>query len=291
METRTDVRPAWLMASGALVISGNAVLIALAHTSVGTASFYRFLLALPLLVPPAFVEWRRHGPQPRRDRLVALAGGVLLAGDMLLWARAIPEIGAGLSTVLVNLQVVLVPLLALVLDREPVTRGYLLALPVTLVGVALAAGVVGGSGVGNDPLLGTLHVGGAALCYAGYLYLLRRGGHTGHPVQQVLYVSIAGAVAALAVGVVWHGIDPTPGWATLGWLLLLAITDQVVGWMLIAAATARLPAHTGAVLLMLVPVGGVALAGVVLAERPTPIQLGGCLLVLAGVYLATRRAR
>jgi drug/metabolite transporter (DMT)-like permease len=114
--------PRWTMAAGALVISGNAILIDLSGVSPGTAAVYRFLLALPFLVPLAWAERRTRGAPARRDRVVAAAAGALLAADVLLWAEGIPEIGAGLSTVLVNLQVVLVPLLALAIDREPVSR-------------------------------------------------------------------------------------------------------------------------------------------------------------------------
>jgi drug/metabolite transporter (DMT)-like permease len=164
-----------------------------------------------------------------------------------------------------------------------------LSLPVTVGGVVLAAGLVGGSGVGRDPALGTVHVGLAALCYAGYLYLLRRGGTL--PVQRVLDVSLAGAVVSIPAGLAWQGIDVTPGWAAFGWLLLLSLTSQVLGWLLIASATPRVPAYVGAVLLMLVPVGAVALAAPVLGEHPTWVQLTGCLLVLAGVQAATLHRR
>src|SRR3954451_7001091 len=90
--------PAVMMSAGAVGVSASAVFIDLSGTSPGTASFYRCLLALPLLAPLAMRERRREGRWPARQLLVAAAAGLLFAGDMLLWTQAIVEVGAGLST-------------------------------------------------------------------------------------------------------------------------------------------------------------------------------------------------
>ena len=48
-----------------------------------------------------------------------------------------------------------------------------------------------------------------------------------------------------------------------------------------------MPAALTSVILLLQPVASVALASVVLDERPSPVQLIGCVIVLAGVVAAT----
>jgi drug/metabolite transporter (DMT)-like permease len=93
---------------------------------------------------------------------------------------------------------------------------------------------------------------------------------------------------AVVIGVPWQGVDPAPGWAALGWLAALAMTGQVCGWMLIAAALPRLRAEEGGTLLLLQPVLAVAFGAAVLGERPGISQIGGCALVLAAVRLAGR---
>lgn len=276
-------RPGWGMAAGALCVSASAVLLDLSGAAPGTASFYRCTLALPALVLLAVPEYRREGPLPRRRYGLALLAGVLFAGDMLLWTQAIGEVGAGLSTVLVNTQVVLVPLLAWAVDREPVPRRFVLWVPVLLAGVALTGGVVGGS-VGGDPLAGTVHAVLAAVCYSGFLFLLRRGGHSGYVRQPYVAVVASAAVVSLPAGVAWYGLDFAPGWRTLGWLLAVAASSQVVGWLLVAVSSPRLASHVGAVLLLLTPVGAVALGALVLGERPTLAQLAGCVLILVSAW-------
>lgn len=280
--------PAPTMAVGALCVSASAVQLDLAGTSPGTASFYRCALALPALAVIGVVERRREGAPSGTQRGLAAVAGVLFAGDMLLWTQAIAEVGAGLSTVLVNVQVVLVPLLALVIDREPLSRRYLLTLPVVVIGVVLTAGLLGGATVGSDPGWGTVHAILAALCYSGFLYLLRRGGG-GHVKQSYVDITAAAAAVSLVVGYLWHGVDLTPGWAAIGWLLGVAAFGQVFGWLLVAVSTSRLPSHVGAILLLLTPVGAVLLGALVLGERPTPPQLIGCLLILVGAQFATLR--
>ncbi|MEV5302489.1 EamA/RhaT family transporter [Amycolatopsis methanolica] len=195
------------------------------------------------------------------ERVRAVPAGALFAGDSLLWTQAIGEIGAGLSTVLVNLQVVLVPVIAWVSDREPVSRRYFAAVALVLPGVVLAAGVTGGPA----SVAGTIHASLAALCYSGFLHLLRRGGQDGRTRRSYLVVTASAAVVSLVAGLLGYGLDLTPGWAAIGWLVVGAVSGQGVGWLL------------------LTPVGAV-----VLGKRLSPRQLLGCALVLAGAVLATR---
>ncbi|WP_207756384.1 DMT family transporter [Nonomuraea cypriaca] len=274
------------MAVGALFVSASAVLIDLARVSPGTASFYRCLLALPVLAPLALRERGGRG-HAAGGRVMTVLAGLLFAGDMLLWTAAIEEVGAGLSTVLVNVQVVIVPLLAWAVDREPVTRRFLLALPPLLLGVVLAGAVLESGVGGSDPVLGTIHAVLAALCYSGYLFLLRRNSGEGRTLRAYLLVTVSAGACSLVVGAWWQGVELAPGWAAIGWLALVALFGQVLGWLLVALSSPRLPSHVGAILLLFTPVGAVALGALVLGERPTPLQLSGCVLILTSSCMAT----
>lgn len=284
------IQPVWGMATAALCVSASAVLIGLSPVSPGTASFWRCLIALPPLTVVAVRERRAAGPPSPRATGFAVLAGVLFAGDMLLWTRAIFEVGAGLSTVLVNLQVVLVPLLAWAVDREALTWRFAACVPVMLVGVGLTAGLAEHAPAGADPGWGTVHAVLAAVCYAGFLFLLRRGGRGGPPVQPYLFVMASAAVVSLAVGACWHGVDLTPSPAALGLLAAAAAIAQVVGWLMVAVCSPRLPSRVGAGLLLLTPIGSVALGALVLGERPSPLQLAGCVLILGGAFVPARRA-
>ncbi|HEX6446205.1 MAG TPA: DMT family transporter [Streptosporangiales bacterium] len=279
-----SLRASWGMAVGALSVSGSAVVIGLSGASPGTASFYRCLFAVPPLAVLAVRERRCGQALSRRGVLFAVVAGVLFAGDMLLWTQAIVEVGAGLSTVLVNLQVVLVPLLAKAVDGEPLSRRYPPATAIALLGVVLASGLLKTGASGRDPVSGTVHAVLAALCYSGFLFLLRRGGRDGGAVRTyAVAIATAGAVSSVA-GTFWHGVNLLPGWPVVGWMLLVALSGGVVGWLLVAVCAPRLSSHVGAVLLLLTPVGALALGALVLGERPTALQLAGGALILAAAY-------
>jgi len=79
-----------------------------AAVSPATGTFYRAVFGLPLLVLVAFWEWQRHGPLPRRSLAIAALAGVAFTGDLMFWHNAIESVGAGLATVLGNLQVIIV---------------------------------------------------------------------------------------------------------------------------------------------------------------------------------------
>ncbi|WP_203923503.1 DMT family transporter [Rugosimonospora africana] len=293
------------MAAGALCVSFSAILIELAHTTPGTASFYRCALALPLLVGLALAERRRGGGLTGGQWIAVVVAGAMFAGDMLLWTQAILEVGAGLSTVLVNAQIMIVPLLAWSVDHERIARRFVLSLPVMLAGMLLVGGVLENGVPGSDPTWGTVHAVLAAVCYSMLLFLLRRVGQDrvgqakaggtpehqrGRAVQAYCGVIAVSAVVSLVAGALWHGVSMAPGWAAIGWLALVAVVGQVVGWLLVALAAPRLPSEVGAALLMLTPIGALVLGAVVLGERPSVLQLVGSVLILASAYAASSRS-
>ncbi len=283
---RTD--PRLQVIAGAAFISASAIFVGLSGVSAATAAFFRCALAVPLLVP--LVRWERRRAGPGRGGAAHVAAGLLLGADLVLWGAAIEGVGAGIATVLVNVQVVVVPLLALAAFRERPSRAFAAALPVMLAGVALAAGLADQGPRAADPVRGALYGVGAGVAYGGYLFLTRVAGrHEPHRARPVLLATLGAGAASVAVGAPWHGVDLAPGWAAFGWLAALAVTGQVCGWLLINAGLPRLRAEVGGALLLLQPVLAVLLGAAVLAERPAPAQLAGCALVVAAVRLAGRR--
>lgn len=275
------------MALGALGVATSGVFVDLSGTSPGTATFFRCLLALPLLWPLARSERRHEGGLSWRGGAVAAVAGVLFAGDALLWTQAVFEVGAGLTAVLVNTQVVIVPLLTALIDREPLRRAFLIVLPVMAAGILLTGGIFETGASGSAPVRGTVHAILAAWCYSVFLFLLRRSGHTGHVVQSYRVVLVSAAIVGIVVGGLWQSVTVTPGWAALGWLALTAVCSQICGWLLVALVTSQLSSTVSAALLTLTPVGALALAAVVLDQQPTVLQLVGCGLVLISAYAAS----
>lgn len=274
---------------GAACISSSAIVVRLAATPAGTTAFYRCAIALPLLYPLALLESRRRGPRPVARRLGALLAGAFLGIDLVLWTHAIYDVGAGVATVLGNLQVLLVTVAAWAVFRERPRALFLACLPVVLSGVVLVSGLVGGAASGYHPVAGVLYGLGTALTYAAFILILRSSTAGSPQVAGPLADATAGAcLAALFLGLALHQLTFGLSASALGWLSFLAVTSQTVGWLLITSALPRLPAAVASLLLLLQPAASLLLAAVFLAERPSGLQLLGAALVCAGVVLAAR---
>ena len=134
-------RPRLAALLGATCIAFSGVFYLFAAVSPSTGTFYRAVFGLPLLVLVALGERRRHGPLPPQTIRLAAIAGIFFTGDLMFWHHAIEAVGAGLATVLGNLQVIIVGFFAWLLLGERPSRATLLALPVVLAGVVLISGV------------------------------------------------------------------------------------------------------------------------------------------------------
>ncbi len=283
-------RPLLLAAGGAACISSSAILVQLADVGAATTAFFRCLLALPALGLVAVFEQRRAGRRPAAQRWKAAAAGVAFAVDLVLWNHAIADVGAGVATVLGNLQVLFVAVAAWVIFHERPSARFLGALPIVAVGVVLVAGIVGGSSYGRHPVAGILYGVGTSIAYAVFLLVLRRvSSGTSHVAGPLFDATAGAAVSALVIGLIVGSLQLTPPWPALGWLLALALLSQTLGWLLITSSLPRLPAAVSSLMLLLQPAVAVLLAAIVLSQHPTIWQLLGATLVCAGVVFAARR--
>jgi drug/metabolite transporter (DMT)-like permease len=278
--------------AGAVCIAFSGILVRLADVPPSTAAFYRCAYALPPLALLALWERRRYGPRPRSQQALALGAGVFFAVDLILWHHAIAAVGAGLATVLGNVQVVIVPLLAWAVLRERPERRTLAAVPIAFVGVVLISGIVGAGAYGDDPALGVIFGVGTAIAYSVFLLVLRAGNRDiRRPGGPLFDATLASAVVTLPAGWALGELELEPTWPEHGWLVTLALTSQVVGWLFISLALPRVPAALTSVVLTLQPALAVIFAVVLIDEAPSVVQLTGIAVILAGVLLATAMRR
>jgi drug/metabolite transporter (DMT)-like permease len=286
-------RPVGLALAGATAIAFSGILVRLADQPPSTAAFYRCAYALPPLLALAAWERRRYGPLADHARTLSIIAGLLFAADLILWHHSIAAVGAGLATVLGNVQVVLVPIAAwLFLHERPEAR-VLGAVPIVLSGVVLISGVVGSGAYGEDPALGVLFGLLTAVAYTAFLLVLRAGVQDlRRPAGPLFYATLAAAAASLPAGWVLGELELKPTWPEHGWLIALALSSQVLGWLLITVALPRVPAALTSVLLTVQPVLSVVFAAILLDESPSSVQSIGIAVVISGILLATlgRRA-
>jgi drug/metabolite transporter (DMT)-like permease len=274
-----------------MCIAFSAIFYRYSGASPSTATVFRCLFGLPILAAVAALERRRYGPLPGKTVRLAAAAGMLFAGDLILWHHAIEAVGAGLATVLGNLQVLVVGFVAWALFGERPTRSTLIAVPIVLAGIVLISGV-GGGAYGKAPVRGALLGLVTAFFYAGYLILMRRGGQDLRRAAGPVAIATASTAAAGAViGFLTGELDPAPPAQSLAWLALLGVTAQSAGYLLISLSLPRLPSILTSILLLAQPVATMALSMALLAERPSALQLAGVLLVVGGIAAAVLGGR
>lgn len=274
--------------TGVVAISFSPILIrAAGDGSDMTIAFFRAFYALPFL---ALLFWkvRNRDKRPRRVRYLAVASGVFLALDLVFWHASIRQIGAGLGTVLVHIQVAFVALIAWAgFGEKPALRSILL-LPVIFLGVFLISGAGSGDAYGDEPALGAVQAVLAGFFYALFILALRESGR-GHDSPRsgpLLDATVGLGLVALFIGLT---IEPdfslVPEWPLHGWLLLLALVAQVFGWLLIARAMPRLPALDTSILLLGQPVLAILWARLIFGEALGTGQWVGVALVLVGLSI------
>lgn len=236
----------------------------------------------------AWLERRRYGPLPTNVVRLSIIAGVFFAADLLSWHHAVDAVGAGLATVLGNLQVLVVPLVAWLFIRERPPLAVLAALPVVLFGAVLISGVIGSGAYGANPPLGVALGTFTAFAYSGYLLVIRRGGRDlRRPAGPVAISTASTMVVAVLFGLFSRELDPVPHFPSHFWLIAVGITSQSIGYLIISISLPRLPAALTSIILLAQPVMTVGLGIVLLHEAPTASQLLGVVLVIGGIAVAT----
>lgn len=213
--------------------------------------------------------------------------GIFLYG--LCFFFGLQRIPAGRGALVVALNPVVVVLAAWLAGQERMTPRKALGSVIALAGCLTVLG-------NGDPLAllrGTVGLGewlifGCVLSWAAYTFIGRQATKSLSPLATTLWGSLAGALM-LGVGALVQGdIDPA-AWSWRVWtsMLFLAIFGTAIAYTWFTDAVHRLGAGHASVFINLVPVFAVLQAAVLLDERLGLPVLGGGLLVVAGVWLAT----
>jgi drug/metabolite transporter (DMT)-like permease len=288
-------------ALGAMAISQSSPLAKLSGASPAVVTLFRGAVALPFLTLLA----RREGHAPaRRDRALAILAGGLFALDLQCFHISIPLLGVALATVVPNAQVFIVGLFAALAGERTPGRA-IVAIPFALIGLLMLARVVDpfGGGVistavvsaGSDPALGVLWGIGAAAFYGLYLIITRRistsatGSSAVGPFTMLRDSALGTIAVSLLLALLSGSLLPPQVWPGVGWLVLLALMSQVLGYPLINASIPHLPSVVGSVLLFVQPLMTLVAGVIIFGEIPTPGQLVGALILFGGVLVAARK--
>ncbi|KQV96559.1 DMT family transporter [Pelomonas sp. Root1237] len=261
-----------------------------ALTSVG----WRF--ALSALMLAGLARWQGVSLKlPRYAHGYMLGTGVIqYAGNYWAVYEAERLVPSGLVAVLFCLMVFMNALVAWLLWRQPVSRRFLIASSGAVLGVALifwpelaSTGARPNAALG----LGLSFFAVVVAVIGGFftLVLTRRG----LPLVPVLAWSMGYGAAfllgmSLALG---HGLPFDGAWTYVGSLVYLAAFGSVIAFTLYYKLAERRGPAQAALIGVLVPVIALIVSAVLEGWQATPLAVGGMVLCLASLFVATRPQR
>jgi drug/metabolite transporter (DMT)-like permease len=235
----------------------------------------RFAIASATLAVPGVPRLRGLGG---RGAAAAAFAGALLAAGYALQTLGLERTSVSSAGFVTGMYVVLTPIIALVLFRIRSGRAAWLGVVVSSVGLAMLAGVHGGSAVGE-----LLVLGGAAV-YSLQIVLMERYAPRYDPLGFTLG-EMAAAFAVLLVVAIPQLAVPH-GWTVWGALLVTGVFASALGFLVQTWAQKRTSATRTALVFALEPVWaaifGFALAG----DRLGALGWSGCAVIMAGIVLA-----
>ena len=295
---RASRLPTWFLFLGPVLIWASTwhVILYQLNSPVPALTSVGWRFALSALMLAALARWQGVSLKlPRSAHKLALTTGVVqYAGNYWAVYEAERYVPSGLVAVLFCLMVFMNAAGAWLLWKQPVSRRFLVASSGAVLGVALVFWPeIASTGARPDAALG-LGLSFFAVVVAvigGFctLVLTRRG----LPLVPVLAWSMGyGAVFLLVLStVLGHGLPFDGAWTYVGSLLYLAAFGSVVAFTLYYKLVERRgPAHAALVGVM-VPVIALLVSAVFEGWQATPLAVGGMVLCLASLVVATRPQR
>lgn len=243
-----------------------------------------------MLLGPALYAVRALPGVVRRSAWLILAFGlVAVAGCQVAYFNAVQRMPIGVALLLEYLGVVLVVLWVWARSRRAPTRATLIGVVLSLAGLVLVLDLTGS--VRLDPV-GVVWGLLAAVGLAVYFVVSAHGDTGLPPVALASFGMLAGAVALLglaALGALPTATATAPialGGVTLPWWLAigeLAVIAAATAYLLGAIGARRLGSTVASFVGLTEVLFAVVLAWLLLGELPTPVQLAGGVLILAGV--------
>jgi len=237
----------------------------------------RFAIATLTLTPPGVRRLRSLG---RVGWAAGAFAGALLGAGYALQTAGLERTSVSSTGFITGMYVVLTPLLALVLFRARVGMSAWIGVALATVGLALLAGIHGGSVVGD-----LLVLAGSAV-YSLQIVLMERYAPRYDAIAFTLVEMLTSFVGLLAIALALGQLHVPHGWTVWGALLVTGVFASALAFLAQTWAQQQASATQTALAFSLEPVWtaffGFALAG----DRLGATAWLGCVVIMAGIVLA-----
>jgi drug/metabolite transporter (DMT)-like permease len=304
VDRRPHVYPSLVIVFGILAISTGSILTRFAQVNAPSLVIAagRLTIASVILLPLALTRrWGEISSLKQHGLLLVLISGFFLALHFATWITSLAFTTVASSVVLVTTTPLWVALFSPLVLKEPITRPMMIGMALALVG-----GVIIGLSdtcmitdrrlvcpMMKDLIQGRAFIGDmlaltGAIMAAAYVIIGRR---MRSQMSLLGYVFVVYGMAALVLLVFMFFAGESPrGFppSTYLWIILLAVIPQLMGHSSFNWALGYLSAAYVSITLLGEPIGATVLAYFILNEKPTILKIFGAILILAGIYIASR---
>ena len=272
---------------GAFLISFSPVMVSMSDLQPTVSAFYRVFIGSIFLIFVIFLNRSLYINFFSVNPYLILAG-IFFALDLWFWHRSILYIGPGMSTLIVNFQIFIIPLMSFFIFSITPNKYQIIAIVLGINGLYLTLGY-GGSIDNENIKLGFMFGIMTALAYSAYILSLKKNNieasHEISPLISLFYVSFISALILFIV-IKIEGVSMAMNDSSnLYSMLAYGIICHVFGWYMIILGLKTVTATTAGIILISQPIFSLFWDYLFFSRHTTSIEIIGIAVVIIAMII------
>jgi len=274
-----------MLALGATLIGFAPIFVKWSDLSPAAITFWRMLLALPLLTGFNYVINKKIFFRVKSKKTIFYTALASLAftTDLTLWHYSMNITSVANATIIVNSAPIFVALLAFIFYKELPAKGFGESFLITYVGIIGL--IIFSNNYANGKILGDLLCMIAAIFYAVYLLIISKLNKE-TSLNIIFYTTFFCCLFSLVpIMINSKSFIPISSFEWIN-MFLMAFLCQFGGQFLITFGIGKISASNGSIGLLMQPLTATLLAALIFSEILNLMQIVFVFITLAGIYLA-----
>ncbi len=276
--------------AGAFMISFSPVFVNLVKIEPTVSGFYRMLFGSIALFIIYLIKNSQNPFRKNISKFIVLAA-IFFSLDLWFWHRSIIYVGPGLSTLLANFQILILPILVLIFFNQTTQRIQIFSIVLGLLGLFLITGESWNTS-GYNFKLGVLFGLLTAISYAGYIIALKRIDHNlkvnSDPVFNLMFISLISAALLLLFSILEQESLKINSTRDLIWMICYGLFSHVLGWFFILNGLQKVSAVTAGIILLTQPILSYVWDILIFQKVILPIEYFGIVSVLLAMIITIK---
>ena len=276
--------------SGAFLISFSPVFVNLVSIEPTVSGFYRMLFGSIALFIIYLIKNNENPLRKNISKFIVL-GAIFFSLDLWFWHRSIIYVGPGLSTLLANFQILILPFLALIFFNQKTQKIQIFSIFLGLLGLFLITGQSWDI-AGNNYKLGVLFGLLTAISYAGYIISMKRIDHdaavNSDPIFNLLFISLISAGLLFLFSIIEQVPLEIKSSSELIWMICYGLFSHVLGWFFILNGLQKISAVTAGIILLTQPILSYVWDFIIFKKVILPIEYFGIVSVLLAMIITIK---